>query len=428
MEIKYISIGDIIPYENNPRKNEAAVDAVAESIREFGFRNPVILDRNNVIVCGHTRLKAAEKLGIEEIPCLYADDLTDDQIRAFRLVDNKTAEFADWDFGKLEEELEQINMDLSLWGFEIPDDEVITEDDYKEEEKSEPKAKRGEIYILGKHRLMCGDSTDKADVEALMDGALCDCVVTDPPYNVGCKGGVNGDPETDQLINDDMSDSEFDDFLTKAFENMNEAMKPGASFYVWFASMKAVHFWLALQAAGFIIREELIWNKRPHVIGHADYHWKHEPCLYGWKGGYNIPEIARKLSISLNMPENVIEQALQDSMTDYCTAHQPCLYGNKEGSHYFTDDRTQVTVLEYPKPQANVEHSTMKPIEMMAQLIRNSTKKGQIVLDLFGGSGSTLMACEQLNRVCYMMEFDPKYIDVIINRWEAFTGLKVVKV
>lgn len=428
MEIKYISIGDIIPYENNPRKNEAAVDAVAESIREFGFRNPVILDRKNVIVCGHTRLKAAEKLGIKEIPCLYADDLTDDQIRAFRLVDNKTAEFADWDFGKLEEELEQINMDLSLWGFEIPDDEVITEDDYKEEEKSEPKAKRGEIYILGKHRLMCGDSTDKADVEALMDGALCDCVVTDPPYGIGYMGGVDGDPETDKLANDNLRGEEFDDFLTQAFSNMDSAMREGASFYIFYSSLRTLNFWLAVQSVGLKVAEELIWFKKPHTIGRYDYQWKHEDCMYGWKGGYNIPEIARKLSISLNLPENEIIQALQDSMTDYCTAHQPCLYGNKEGSHYFTDDRTQVTVLEYPKPKANVEHSTMKPIEMMAQLIRNSTKKGQIVLDLFGGSGSTLMACEQLNRVCYMMEYDPKYIDVIIDRWETFTGLKVVKV
>ena len=200
MEIKNIPIHEIIPYENNPRKNDAAVDAVAESIREFGFRNPVILDKNNVVVCGHTRLKAAEQLGLKTIPCLYADDLTEDQIRAFRLVDNKTAEFADWDFGKLEEELVKIDMDLSLWGFELPDDEVITEDDYKEEPQ-EPKSKPGEIYQLGKHRLMCGDSTVREDVLTLMDGVLCDCVVTDPPYNVGYKGGVNGDPDTDQLVN-----------------------------------------------------------------------------------------------------------------------------------------------------------------------------------------------------------------------------------
>ena len=426
MEIKNIPIHEIIPYENNPRKNDAAVDAVAESIREFGFRNPVILDKNNVVVCGHTRLKAAEQLGLKTIPCLYADDLTEDQIRAFRLVDNKTAEFADWDFGKLEEELVKIDMDLSLWGFELPDDEVITEDDYKEEPQ-EPKSKPGEIYQLGKHRLMCGDSTVREDVLTLMDGVLCDCVVTDPPYNGGYKGGVNGDPDTDQLVNDDLSDSEFDDFLTKAFSNMNEVMKSGCSFYVWFASMKAVHFWLALQANGFIIREELIWNKRPHVIGHADYHWKHEPCLYGWKGGLNIPLIAERLAKELNLTQDCVAQALQDALTDYGTAHQPCLYGSKEGSHYFTDDRTQVTVLEYAKPAANVEHSTMKPIEMMAQLIRNSTKKNQVVLDLFGGSGSTLMACEQLDRVCYMMEYDPKYVDVIISRWEAFTGKRAVR-
>lgn len=429
MEIRLIPIGDIIPYSNNPRNNDAAVDAVAASIHEFGFRNPVILDKKNVVVCGHTRLKAAQKLGLDEIPCTYVDDLTDDQIRAFRLVDNKTAEIADWDFDKLEEELAQISMDMTPWGFDEADDDLVTDDGYEEEAPNEPKAKQGDIFILGRHRLMCGDSTVAADVQALMNGEHADCVVTDPPYGVGYKGGVNGDPETDQLENDDLSGEAFDIFLTSAFTNMANAMRDGAAYYVWYASRNPVPFAVALQRTGFRISEQLVWNKKPHVIGHADYHRKHEPCAYGWKGGLNTPAIAEKLAAELKLEPAAVRQALQDVLTDYGTHHEPCMYGWKEGaSHYFVNDRTQVTVMDYAKPTANVEHSTMKPIDLMAQLIRNSTKKGWAVLDLFGGSGSTLMACEQTDRKCFMMEFDPKYVDVIINRWETFTGLKAVKV
>lgn len=429
MELRYINIGDIIPYENNPRKNDDAVEFVANSIREFGFRNPIILDKNNVIVAGHTRLLAAQKIGLDSVPVLYADDLTEEQIKAFRLVDNKTAEIAQWDFEKLEEELSQITMDMSAFGFdeEEPDDALITEDNYQET-KAEPKAKLGEIYQLGRHRLMCGDSTVKADVEALMDGKLADCVVTDPPYGVSYEGGVNGDPDDDKLINDNLTGEEFDLFLTDAFRNMNEAMRDGAAYYIWYPSRNPVPFILALQCTGLNISEQLVWNKRPHVIGHADYHWKHEPCIYGWKGGLDIDSIADKLAKELKLSQVCIAQALQDVLTDYGTEHEMALYGWKPGAgHYFTGDRTQVTVMDYAKPAANIEHSTMKPIDLMAQLVRNSTKKNWLVLDLFGGSGSTLMACEQTDRVCYTMEFDPKYVDVIIDRWETFTGQKAVR-
>lgn len=426
MEIRLIPIGDIIPYANNPRNNDAAVDAVAASIEEFGFRNPVILDKKNVVVCGHTRLKAAQKLGLEEIPCTYVDDLTEDQIRAFRLVDNKTAEIADWDFDKLEDELAQISMDMSPWGFDEPDDDVITDDDYEEAAPDEPKSKQGDIYILGRHRLMCGDSTVAADVQALMNGNLADCVVTDPPYGVGYVGGTE---DALEIENDDLSGEEFDIFLTEAFKNMNSAMRDGAAYYVWYASRNPVPFAVALQATGFSVREQLIWNKNALVIGRSDYQWKHEPCMYGWKGGLNTPAIAEKLAAELKLEPAAVRQALQDVLTDYGTHHQPCMYGWKEGAaHYFVGDRTQTTVLDYSKPTRNGEHPTMKPIDLMAQLIRNSTKKGWKVLDLFGGSGSTLMACEQTDRMCFMMEFDPKYVDVIINRWESFTGQKAVKV
>ena len=421
MEIRYVYIGDIVPYDNNPRKNEAAVDAVAASIQEFGFRNPVILDKNNVVVCGHTRLKAAEKLGIEEIPVLYADDLSDEQIRAYRLADNKTAELADWDFDKLEEELAQINLDMTAFGFDDPpEDDLITEDDYQPEEKPEPKSKRGEIYQLGRHRLMCGDSTVKADVEALMNGNLADLVVTDPPYGVDYEGSTE---DALKIENDNLSGEEFDVFLSTAFERMNESMRPGAGFYVWYASRNVVPFVLALQMNGLEVRQELIWNKSSLVIGRQDYQWKHEPCLYGFKKG----PIAEQLAAELGVEKEAVEKALS-LIPDYQEKHQPCLYGWKESGHYFTNDRTQTTVLDYAKPVKNGDHPTMKPIDLMAQLIKNSSKKGWKVLDLFGGSGSTLMACEQLERSCFMMEYDPKYVDVIIDRWETFTGQKAVRV
>lgn len=421
-----MKLGEIIPYANNPRKNDAAVDAVAASIQEFGFRNPIIIDKKNVVVCGHTRLKAAEQLGLVEVPCLYADDLNDEQIRAFRLVDNKTAEIADWDFDKLEEELAQISMDLSPWGFDEPDDDVITEDDYAEEAPNEPKSKQGDIFLLGRHRLMCGDSTVAADVKALMNGDLADCVVTDPPYGVGYVGSTE---DALEIENDDLSGEEFDLFLTDAFRNMSDAMRDGATYYVWYASRNPVPFALALQGTGFSIREQLIWNKNSMVLGRSDYQRKHEPCMYGWKGGLNLKSVSEKLAAELKLEPGAVKQALQDVLTDYGTHHEPCMYGWKEGAgHYFVDDRKQTTVLDYSKPVRNGEHPTMKPIDLMAQLIRNSTKKGWKVLDLFGGSGSTLMACEQTDRVCYMMEFDPKYVDVIINRWETFTGQKAVKV
>lgn len=383
MNITQKTLDELIPYENNPRDNDDAVDYVAESIKEFGFKVPIIIDKNNVIVAGHTRYKACKKLGINEVPCLVADDLTEEQIKAFRLADNKVAEIATWDFEKLDLELSTLELDMELFGFEIIEDEEpveATEDDYEVEVPAEPKAKYGDVYQLGNHRLMCGDSTSIDDVEKLMNGAKVDLLITDPPYNVNYEGATK-DKLT--IMNDKMDNDNFRQFLLDAFKCADNVMKDGAAFYIWHADSEGYNFRGACFDVGWTVRQCLIWNKNSLVLGRQDYHWKHEPCLYGWKDG---------------------------------------------ASHNWYGDRKQTTVLDFDRPSRNAEHPTMKPIPLFDYQIQNNTKKGDIVLDLFGGSGTTLMACEQSGRTCYINELDPKYVDVIINRWEQFTGQKAVLV
>lgn len=386
MKVIDIDINLLKEYENNPRNNDGAVDAVAESIKQFGFKVPIVIDRDNVIVAGHTRLKAARKIGLEKVPCIVADDLTPEQIKAYRLADNKTSELAEWDFSALEIELAELesDFDMSAFGFDISDFEdihEITEDEVPEvDEENEPICKTGDIWNLGKHRLMCGDSTNVSDVEKLMNGDKADLLLTDPPYNVAYEGGTK---EKLKIENDDMSDEEFQEFLISAFENSNIVMKDGASFYIWHSDSDGFNFRSACKNTGWKIRQCLIWVKNSIVLGRQDYQWKHEPCLYGWKDG---------------------------------------------AAHYFVDDRTQSTVWEFNKPLRNIEHPTMKPVDLIARAINNSSRSDNIVLDIFGGSGTILIACEQLNRKCYMMELDPKYCDVIIKRWENLTGEKAVKI
>lgn len=378
MKIVNKNIEEIIMYENNPRNNDGAVEYVANSIKEFGFKNPVILDKNNVIVAGHTRYKAAKLLKIKEIPCIIADDLTEEQIRAFRLIDNKAAELATWNIDLLDIELENIkDIDMELFDFEISNilDNVV-DDDYEVELPEEPKTQNGYIYKLGNHYLMCGDSTNANDVSKLMNNQLADLIVTDPPYNVNYEGKTN---DNLKIMNDNMENNEFYNFLESAFINLFNSIKDGGSIYVFHADTEGLNFRKAMLNSGFKLAECLVWVKNAFVMGRQDYHWKHEPVLYGWKPG---------------------------------------------ASHYFIDDRSQSTVLEFDKPVKNEEHPTMKPVDLIAYLINNSSKKGENVLDLFGGSGTTIIACEQTNRKAFIMELDPRYCDVIVDRWEKFTNQK----
>ena len=382
-------INELVPYENNARINDKAVDVVANSIKEFGFRNPCIIDKNNVLVAGHTRVLACKKLGITKVPCIIADDLTEEQIKAFRIADNSSAQVAEWDMDKLMAELETIDYDMSKFGLAeqiaeiekiIEENKEVQDDDYEMPEDIEIRIKAGEVWQLGRHRLMCGDSTRHEDVEKLMDGNLADMVITDPPYNVAYEGKTE---DALKIENDSMSSDDFLNFLNSAFSCMYNALKDGGAFYVWFASREHINFETALKMNDLKVREELIWVKNSMTLGRQDYQWRHEPCLYGWKEG---------------------------------------------ASHNWYNDRSQTTVLEFNKPNRNDIHPTMKPVDLFAYQIKNSSKQGDLVLDLFGGSGTTLIACEQIGRKANIMEFDEKYATAIIDRWEKLTGQKAEKI
>lgn len=334
-----------------------------------------------MILAGHGRVQAAKEIGLTEVPCRQITNLNEDQKKAYILADNKLSDMAGWDEEMLREELASITLDMADFGFDeiIEEDIELVEDDFDETEDKVPAvAKTGELYQLGEHRLLCGDSTSEEDVYRLMGGEVADLVQTDPPYNVDVS---NSDGLT--IENDNMSELEFVEFIEAAFYNMSNYLKEGGAFYVWHASKTVVVFKTALENNSLEVKQELIWNKSQFTLGRQDYQWKHEPCFYGWKSG---------------------------------------------GIHYFINDRTQTTVLDFDKPKHNDLHPTMKPLDLIGYQIKNSSRKDEIVLDLFGGSGTTLMACEQLGRKCRMMEYDPHYVDVIIARWEKMTGKKAVKI
>lgn len=381
-ELKWEPIKSIRPYEKNPRRNDEAVDAVAASIREFGWQQPIVVDKDGVIIAGHTRYKAAKKLKCDTVPVVVADDLTEDQVKAYRLADNKTGELAEWDTALLGEELAELaDFDMSQFGFDtILQEEVreAEEDDYEVNPPEEPKAKLGDIYQLGRHRLMCGDSTDAESVYQLCQDGQVDMLLTDPPYGVDYTGKTK---DALKIQNDATSDEMLRDMLADAFSAANNIMKPGAVFYIWHADSKALVFRIACQMAGWEVSQVLIWVKNTMVMGRQDYQWKHESCLYGWKDG---------------------------------------------AGHLWASDRKQTTILNFDRPTKNKEHPTMKPVKLFDYQIQNNTKGGDIVLDLFGGSGTTIVACEQNGRCARVMELDPRYVDVIIDRWEKLTGEKAV--
>lgn len=413
MQIVYKTIDELKPYKRNPRNNDGAVDAVAASIKEFGFKIPIVIDTDGEIIAGHTRLKAAQKLGLAEVPCIIADDLTPDQIKAFRLADNKTAELAEWDFELLQLELDEIKIDMSDFGFDTtPEPGEPYEDNYEPEPPTDPKTKSGELFKLGNHYLLCGDATSAASYARLTGGGLLDLILTDPPYNVDYEGKTK---DKLKIENDKKDDASFFEFLSDAFENAAEALKPGGVWYIFHADSEGENFRRAAREKLGKVRQCLVWNKNTIVLGRQDYQWKHEPCLYGWKEGdahYFVDDrtqatVYEDKGIDLKkLKKDEAIKLLQDIFSD----------------------KQSTTVINEDKPARSAEHPTMKPVKLLARLIRNSTRPGETVLDPFGVSGSTLIACEQLGRICYTMEFDPKYCDVIIDRWEKLTGQKAVKI
>lgn len=373
-------LSDIHPYENNPRRNDDAVADVMESIKQCDNLDPIEVDKDGIILSGHTRLKALKKLGYTDTEVVVYEGLTDEQKRKCRLLANKTGEKALWDLDLLATELEGLDFGDFDFGFE--NGLGVTEIDEIEppEPPDVPVAKVGDIWLLGRHRLMCGDSTDAACVEQLMDGALADMLLTDPPYGVDYTGKTK---EQLKIENDRREEEDFITFLTDAFTAADSVMKPGAVFYIWHADSKAYVFRAACHATGLEVRQVLIWVKNSMVMGRQDYQWKHEPCLYGWKGG---------------------------------------------AGHLWASDRKQTTIMEFDRPTKSVEHPTMKPVALFDYQMQNNTKGGDIVLDLFSGSGTTIIAAEQNGRTAYAMELDPRFVDVAVQRWETLTGEKAVRV
>jgi site-specific DNA-methyltransferase (adenine-specific) len=401
-QIESLPVSDLIPYARNSRTHsDEQVTQIAASIREFGFTNPVLIDSSGTIIAGHGRVMAAKKVGLAEVPCLRLQHLSPSQIRAYVIADNKLALNAGWDDEMLKAELltlqeEGFNTDLTGFSDDelnaLLNSEIIegqTDPDEIPEPPVEPITKLGDIWILGNHRLMCGDSTSIDNAKRLMDNSLADLLITDPPYNVAL--GMDETPEeakkrnrrTDGLTiqNDKMNDEDFLQFLCDIYTTADTVMKEGAVFYIWHADSEGLNFRKAAFQAGWKIRQCLIWNKNSLIMGRQDYQWKHEPCLYGWKDG---------------------------------------------AAHYWGSDRTQTTILEFNKPSRNGVHPTMKPVELFEYQIKNSSKPNAIVLDLFGGSGTTAIVCEKNGRKARLMELDPKYCDVIVKRWEDFTGKKAV--
>ncbi len=414
-QIEYRPLSDIRPYDNNPRRNDAAVTPVANSIREFGFQSPIIVDRDGVIIAGHTRYKAAKRLGLKEIPVVYARELTPEQTQAYRIADNSTGEIAEWDPALLLQELEGLTYSMADFGLDIQLDQVMDEakdDEYSIELPTAPVTKPGDLWLLGEHRVLCGDSTNAQDVARLMDSAQADLLLTDPPYNVAYK---SADGKT--IRNDEMADSAFRQFLLQAFSRGFEASRTGAAAYIFHADTEGENFRAMFREAGWELHGCLVWVKNALVLGHADYQWQHEPCLYGWKPGakhYFTNSRAITTVIDDAKPED-LRKMRKEQLLEWATKAQQLL------------NREETSVLRYDKPAASSEHPTMKPVPLCGRLIKNSSKPGQIVLDLFGGSGSTLIACEQLMRRCFAMELDPKYVDVIVDRWQQFTGQKAVR-
>jgi site-specific DNA-methyltransferase (adenine-specific) len=383
-------VDTLIPYARNSRTHSAEqIAQIAASVREFGWTNPVLIDEEGGIIAGHGRVMAAQKLGMDQVPCIELSHLTEAQKKAYVIADNKLALNAGWDEEMLRielDELRQQNYDLAVIGFsdeeleDILNGADVEEGEYQgdEDESPEPPAKPvtvlGDVWKLGNHRLMCGDSTSVDAAQILVNGAQVDMLLTDPPYNVAYEGGTK---EKLTIKNDSMEDAAFRQFLRDAFVTADTVMKPGAVFYIWHADSEGYNFRGACKDAGWTVRQCLIWKKSSLVLGRQDYQWIHEPCLYGWKDG---------------------------------------------SGHLWASDRKQTTLLEFDKPARNGEHPTMKPVALFEYQLLNNTKGGDIVLDLFGGSGTTIIAAEKHKRHGYVMELDPRYCDVIVRRWQEFTG------
>ena len=383
-EMQLAPISKLVPYVNNARTHSPEqITKLRSSLREFGFINPVIIDRDYGVIAGHGRILAAKEEGIKEVPCVFADHLTEAQKKAYIIADNRMAMDAGWDEELLRVEIEALqgmDFDPLLTGFDekelaalFDDGAEAKDDDFDVDEELEKPvfSKTGDVWTLGRHRLVCGDSTKAETYEVLMQGKKANLVVTDPPYNVNYEGSAG------KIKNDNMAAEKFYQFLLDAFTNMEKVMAEDASIYVFHADTEGLNFRRAFTDAGFYFSGCCIWKKPSLVLGRSPYQWQHEPVLYGWK---------------------------------------------KNGKHQWYSDRKQTTIWEFEKPRKNADHPTMKPIPLLAYPITNSSMSNTLILDPFGGSGSTLIACEQTDRSCCTIELDEKYCDVIVKRYVELKG------
>lgn len=388
--VKMVEVAKLVPYARNSRTHsDEQVGQIAASIKEWGWTTPILKDETGTLIAGHGRVLAAQKLGLKEIPAMTAVGWSDAQKKAYVLADNKLALNAGWDTELLKVELadlQSMDFDMPLIGFSEEEldkflavkADGLTDPDAMPEVPLVPVTKPGDVWLLGNHRVMCGSATVQTDMDKLVNGRLVDMWLTDPPYNVNYEGKTK---DALKIKNDSMGDADFRTFLRDSYATADTVMKPGAVFYIWHADSEGYNFRGAAADVNWKVRQCLIWKKSTMVMGRQDYQWRHEPCLYGWKDG---------------------------------------------AGHLWASDRKQTTILEFDKPSRNGEHPTMKPVELFEYQLLNNTKGGDIVLDSFGGSGTTIIAAERNGRVGYAMELDPVYCDVIVKRWEDFTGQDAV--
>jgi len=414
-DYKLVPIDSLLPYARNARTHSAdQVNKLAASIQEFGFLNPVIADSDGNIIAGHGRVMAAKQLGLPQIPVIQADHLTPDQQRAYILADNRLALDAGWDEELLRVEfgaLTAADFDLSLTGFSI--DEItavmdpeplegLVDDDSVPALEDDHVSTPGDVWVLGQHRVMCGDSTCKTDVAKLMNGDQADMVWTDPPYNVAYDAKPTG-----KIMNDDMGREEFSSFMRSVYARYQEIMKPGAVIYVAHSEAERATFTREFEAGGFKMSQVLIWVKNSGTLSRQDFNWQHEPILFGWKEGaghYFCKDYKLTTVIDDDVDPSTLRKDQLLALVQRLTESNP------------------TTVIRHDRPSRNELHNTMKPVSLVGRMISWSSRRDETIVDLFGGSGSTLIACHKLGRVCRTMELDPKYADVIVRRWQEFTG------
>ncbi len=394
-EIEVIAVDGLVPYARNSRTHsDEQVEQIAASIREFGFTNPVLINADGGIIAGHGRVMGAKAAGLKAVPCIRLAHLTPEQERAYVIADNQLALNAGWDKDLLTLELRELSdagFSMDLLGFDTDaldallngeegegGAEGLTDPDEAPQPPAEPVCQPGQLWLMDGHRLLCGDSTGKEQLARLVGDRPVDLWLTDPPYNVAYEGKTK---DALKIKNDSMADEQFRAFLRDAYLAADSVMKAGAAFYIWHADLEGYNFRGAARDAGWKVRQCLIWRKNSLVLGRQDYHWQHEPCLYGWKEG---------------------------------------------AGHLWASDRKQTTILEFDRPSRSEDHPTMKPVALFEYQLLNNTKGGDIVLDSFGGSGTTLIAAERHGRLARIMELDPRYCDVIIRRWQEFTGKQAV--